>query len=85
MERPTCKSCPYWRPQGHISRQQADSGLCKRYPVVYVGNPSEYDADNVGGWAHPIEEDNSWCGEHPDFPAYIASLKGQICPTISLK
>lgn len=26
-------------------------------------------------WHYPVHAENDWCGEHPDFPAYIATTR----------
>ena len=46
-------------------------GLCKRHaPSPTVTATSE---DLWTAW--PITDEIHWCGEHPDFPAYIESLR----------
>jgi hypothetical protein len=77
VERPTCKTCPYWSIEDDdgnpITFEQClklpgdniDPDLwyfeCKRYPC----------ADEEAILKHGFD----WCGEHADFSAYIASLK----------
>jgi hypothetical protein len=74
-ERPTCKTCPYWK-------QIEDANLygeCRRFPAYQshqmdVGSEEEGKTNiDLATWADTEEDD--WCGEHPDFPAYIAGLK----------
>ncbi len=67
MERPTCKTCPYF-----YSSEDEVSGSCMRYPPVLIEPPIHF---NDHAWDWPVIESNDFCGEHPDFPAYIASLK----------
>ncbi len=58
MNRPTCKTCPYF-----------DRGFCQR-------NPPQVTTTETGPfysrWPEVTEDD--FCGEHPQFPAYLASL-----------
>jgi len=68
MERPTCETCPYWRDLRNPKNELDESGECRRYPPT----PNK----QVSLW--PLTYDLHWCGEHPDFPAYIASLKSKI-------
>jgi hypothetical protein len=83
MGRPTCKTCPYWE-YNHGGPDEPDDeaevGQCHRFPPVFPANePMVEEAMKVvdgfwHGW-QPDTMENEWCGEHPDFPAYIASLK----------
>ncbi len=74
MERPTCKTCPYWD-------DDDETGRCRRFPAVLP--TSSYVAIDIkdGGSGHafdgawPSTESAAWCGEHPNFPAYAANLK----------
>lgn len=79
MERPTCKTCPYffW----YDSEDCEDpSGQCRRHTPRFPSTESMVqeakgrsdDADS-GTW--PVLHGSRWCGEHPDFPEYLASLK----------
>ena len=89
MERPTCRTCPYWDLEDYESdcpdfggtdeemRSHLDtdccccaSGECRRYPRQTEGMVGRC---MVTYWPRSLDSD--WCGEHPDFPAYIASLK----------
>ncbi len=74
MEQPTCKTCPYWE---HDNENEYPKGLCKRHApqalpcsreAVWTGYP-------FASWTET--ESTEWCGEHPDFPAYLESLKPQ--------
>jgi hypothetical protein len=64
MERPTCNTCPYFD-----KIPESDEGQCRRRAPA----PQVSDQDFAPFWPKTDFED--WCGEHPDFPAYIASLK----------
>jgi hypothetical protein len=81
VERPVCKSCPYWR---HVEDEEEDGkiwsyGECRRYPKSI---PAPHDPKNgtyLGytwqEWVSwPVTEDDDWCGEHPQSPEYIRSL-----------
>jgi hypothetical protein len=75
MERPTCKSCLYWDRTG----QGRSGGTCRRCPPT---GPLKPYAEPTSGedpahwhpseWNVPVTYDFEWCGEHPDFPDYIA-------------
>ncbi len=64
MEQPTCEECPYWELL-HINY-----GLCRKGQPVRVESMTEI---TTGRW--PITWESDFCGEHPDFPQYIESLK----------
>lgn len=70
MKRPTCETCAYW----HIYEDQKILGNCKRNAPKPVEWPEGLDGGGYGTcW--PETTDDDWCGEHPDFPDYLASLK----------
>jgi len=65
MERPTCETCLKWQ-QGY----NGIDGQCR------ANTPSL--GRTTGGHLvpdHPITEPSHWCGEHPDFPAWIESQR----------
>lgn len=70
MERPTCGTCPYFDEYEH-------SSYCRRHPpaTLYIGDDDERMPCFSTTW--PAVVANNFCGEHPEFPAYIASLKTQ--------
>jgi len=68
MDRPTCRTCPYWDSGG-----EEDSGICRK-SCPKTAKP-QYEGDYSAFPVWPITLDTEWCGEHPDFPAYLASLK----------
>jgi hypothetical protein len=83
MERPTCGTCPYW-----MSLESEDfAGSCKRYPPTIPATESQVGesksvAEGVGlflGWS-PTTDNNDWCGEHPDFPAYLKARATEAEP-----
>ena len=64
MERPTCKTCPYW--QGNI---RGSRGYCRRSrPVARVEN---FGDDTVLVGEHPLTWPDAWCGDHPHFERFI--------------
>ena len=73
MNRPVCKTCPYW---DMIDKSE---GYCLRFPPVLTRSVKPFDNDvDVnwhGFWDQPKTLNDSSCGEHPLFPAYIESLK----------
>lgn len=69
MERPTCESCPFWY---EYIKSADHQGECRKHaPRLYVIDEGDYIND------HALAMRHYWCGEHPDFPAYLASLKGR--------
>jgi hypothetical protein len=82
MDRPQCRTCPFWRGDEVVrikdGREWSD---CRRFPAV-LPTPSYITWDiAVGGsgfvsdgtW--PETRNDEWCGEHPDYPAYIRELR----------
>ena len=61
-EKPTCGTCVFFR---------RNYGDCRRHPPVYVSAEGDY----CGSFRFPETHEYQWCGEHPDFPAYVASTK----------
>ncbi len=67
MERPTCggdgTKCPYWeyRCRRIYTGYEEVIGVCR---IRSVGEDAEF----------PERFDDEWCGEHPDFPRYLAFL-----------
>ena len=91
MERPTCGTCPYWETSsiGSSSACPDDANCCIRYPGV-LPTPALFEVfrEEFGDDEDQSPQDAVWpltkrinsCGEHPDFPAYIASLKKPAVP-----
>jgi hypothetical protein len=68
MTRPTCETCLYWE-LGNFSGDYAGAGACRRHAPR---DPAPQ------GYVWPLTKgQRDWCGEHPDFPAYLAQKKGQ--------
>lgn len=60
MDKPTCKTCPYWDDsEGDTSGTHEGEaiGYCQRYPQELM--------------THNFQT----CGEHPDFPEWIAEQR----------
>ena len=75
MERPKCETCPYW-----VGDPEEPMGECRiHYPEIPSGSPS-YLVEGLGYW--PETSRKAGCGDHPDFPAYLASLKKPELPPI---
>ena len=90
MERPTCKTCPYWDVDDD-DRDDETQGRCRRNPpkiveaavVAFASHDTFHDkttaiADatrNALTTACPSTCGLEWCGRHPDFPAYVKSLE----------
>lgn len=73
-ERPTCGTCPYWN-DAHAKADWREIGACIRNapsPNVGVFHEMRDEPDYVM-W--PMTGSEESCGEHPSFPAYIASLQ----------
>jgi hypothetical protein len=88
MDKPTCRTCPYWYapdPENfHSVCMDSVKGECHRFPPTRDsvdkwrgGDVSRVerslDEINEADWIDTEESD--WCGEHPDFPAYLANRK----------
>lgn len=84
MERPTCGTCPFWeRFDGDFDG--GIEGECHRQPPVMPGSDIQIEewlsVDRgvfEGMW--PETSGDGWCGEHPDFPEYVASLRPSRTP-----
>lgn len=78
VDKPTCATCPYW-----VHTETADEfttlGECMRYPPKLLPSyTDDLDSDIQRQWqfaAGPIVSDDCFCGEHPDFPAFLESRK----------
>jgi hypothetical protein len=77
--RPTCATCPYWSPDG-----ESGGGYCHRrapqsYPQSILKMDDDGQSRHWGSFSQssmlPEAFSGDWCGEHPDFPEYIAGLK----------
>jgi hypothetical protein len=83
MERPTCKTCPYSSEDHdcgiglvcHFNPPSAPINFDETVNGKVTGRTFTLDVTTgaCGHWVHI--DDDEWCGHHPDFPAYIASLK----------
>ncbi len=73
MERPTCGTCPYWESEGQSADiDDSDVGYCHRFPVTPASLIRVEGTENYSvRCQEPQTYDFDWCGEHPDFPAWI--------------
>ena len=73
MERPRCETCPFWDrvPKRHAYYAHG-YGWCHGAP------PSVLNMEGETRWPELLDDD--WCAVHPDFPAYLASLKSNPAP-----
>lgn len=73
MDRPTCRTCPFWDcDQRGEPTDETDARQCRRLPPQINQEWADTHGGNV---AWPTTFTYDWCGEHPDFPAYLASLR----------
>lgn len=62
MNRPTCRTCPYYDPNyavfsAFMKRESAGmKGACRHDPRDFHKKPDD------------------WCGQHPDFPDYVRAF-----------
>lgn len=80
MERPTCKTCPYWEFGAETEGDIDYAGFCHRHAPAPRPLPLDGDDNFKKTTSYrvylPVETlGEYWCGEHPDFPAYLESLK----------
>lgn len=73
MERPTCKTCAYYDAEAKTTVYMPGAG-----GYSLPGGPLTIEKKGAckrhwGAPSHKLPDD--WCGDHHDFPAYIASLK----------
>lgn len=62
-----CGTCPYW------DRRSDWEGHCRRRaPRPAVDIP---DNESIAMPYWPVTTTDDWCGEHPDFAAYLAARK----------
>lgn len=70
MERPKCRTCVYFKFRGSTNLA---SGECHRRDPESVVD--EGDVSAIGVW--PQVGTLGFCGEHPDFPAYLRALRDE--------
>ena len=86
MDKPTCATCPYWD-----GDEGDEGGECRRRPPRIVDEVvarfrNDIDVDDTRDRAigaasesycsfFPTVQSYYWCGEHPDFPAWIESQR----------
>ena len=69
MDKPTCETCPYFL------QNEDDCGLgnCHKHTPWHVVCNHGHDSWLDGQW--PEISPDAFCGEHPDFPAWIESRR----------
>jgi hypothetical protein len=75
-ERPTCETCPWLDTSTQSGMPQVEpdtTAMCRRNP------PAHDDRTGLAVWPM-VERDGDWCGEHPDFPTYIAAIRQPAAP-----
>ena len=73
--RPRCLTCPFWSGDTDTNNEE-EEGHCERHPPAYTGEHGN-GAQTLEPicWDQPVTTARETCGEHPDSPDYIASLK----------
>lgn len=64
MDKPTCATCPYWASGSHGF---ADGSCRRRAPSGPI--------DTMRDYIFAPMNSTEWCGEHPDFPAWIEETR----------
>ena len=78
MDRPSCLTCLYWEHKVRNRRSSPVYGECRRLPPVMLSTLAPLHKDGAtcpADFANPLTCRDDWCGEHPDFPVWIESLK----------
>jgi hypothetical protein len=68
MNQPTCKTCPYW----DKSDDDPMMGECRHSAPTPLVRFSYVDSRDAV-WA--VTEEDAWCGQHPDVPAWIEAQR----------
>jgi len=75
MERPSCRTCPYWD-NSNDEPGREPKGFCrKRSPRFPPTESLVKAAEDSWGGIWPDTYYFEWCGEHPDFPVWLAARK----------
>jgi len=77
MEKPTCETCPYW--YQHTGYKEFDSGNCRRRAPTLEYDLMAHKDSKLKLPTYPTTDKEKWCGEHPDFPAWIAARPECTC------
>ncbi len=79
MEKPVCRTCPYWEVTAGNEDGSPSIGNCQRHAPVFPPTQDMFEAavnvdNDSGAWTgwQPETLPGESCGEHPDFPSYIA-------------
>lgn len=75
MDKPTCESCPYWFTWAQNDKKTARGECRKNAPFMRWVKFDKEESKRMYNFAMPQTQIDFYCGEHPDFPAYLESLK----------
>jgi hypothetical protein len=81
MYKPTCESCVYWDTWTQDCKKDA-LGLCRKNAPRRIRIHKTHGMSSTTQILNdtPKTKIDEWCGEHPDFPAYLESLKPSLLP-----
>lgn len=75
MNKPTCESCVYWFTWAQHDKKTAQ-GECRRTSPSHIWvDFDKREFKKTYNHVIPRTHIDFWCGEHPDFPAYLEHLK----------
>lgn len=74
MDRPRCETCPFW---DKLTDDVIAFGRCRRHPPTVIPNTYKVLLDDAPLTLWPKTDRSDYCGDHPDFPAYIDATRGQ--------
>lgn len=72
MDKPTCKTCPYFEAGDENNGDGFDAGYCHRSSPIAIPLDDDHEDSVFVLWPKTLKIE--WCGEHPQFPTYLASL-----------
>lgn len=94
MDRPSCETCPYWRKNvvdsfGECNRMPP---FIVSHELFSVDSDDDWDLSSaralstverrnlfvIDATRRPLTKDSEYCGEHPDFPAWIEHRKAMV-------
>lgn len=75
MKRPTCETCVYWK--CYDPDDAPNDGWCQKRPPQYLAAHPDHDPSRDMEWMQPSTAAGDSCGEHHDFPAYLAWFRQQ--------
>jgi hypothetical protein len=75
VELPTCCTCPYWHDCSKVFESDGIGQCREDSPRPYQYRTIDEKPDVITESYWPVCSNGSWCGKHPDFPAYLQSFK----------